>query len=547
MNTSGISIGRRLAIGLGTILAITIGATGYAVWSLRDMEADYHRIATESMAQERNAQEWINILTLSGARNLVTAKYGDIAGANAVFSAFNLGDSDTLRARVSELQKEIFANLASDAGKRLVDQTMALRKAYLERLDISRALLKDGKKEEAQKLVESAVLPALKSYIGSTHVLLDHTRKVIGEREAGMRAAALRARYTLIALAALALLLSGAVAVYLTRSITGPLKQAVEAAERVAAGDLRSNITVTRHDETGALLAAIATMQSNLRSLIGDMRQDVGAVSASANQLSLAADDLAGSSMMQNEAATSTASSVQELTVSISQMSDSARVAHEVVEATVKVSDSGLEMGNRVSREIGEIDRSVDDFAHQMQTLQSQAGEIGAVVNLIREIADQTNLLALNAAIEAARAGEQGRGFAVVADEVRKLAERTSTATAEIQKTIESIQANMGSAGSLLDNVKSRVDVGVSTIADLIAPLQTLQSEAKKAAEGLRELAHATGEQLQASEQIARNAEKIAASAAQGQAAVSNNRDTSRQLKGLAEHLLGSVARFQFA
>jgi methyl-accepting chemotaxis protein len=547
MNASGISIGRRLAIGLGTILAITIGATGYAVWSLRDIEVQYQRIATESMAQERGAQEWINILTLSGARNLVTAKFGDAATTAQVFTAFNLGDSATLRARVSELQKDIFGNLATDAGKRLVDESMSLRKIYLEKLDATMAMLKEGRKEEAQKRAESEVLPALKSYIGSTHVLLEHTRKVIAGREAQMHAAAERARYALIVMATFALLLAGAVAVFLTRSITGPLKQAVEAAERVAAGDLRGNITVTRNDETGALLNAIATMQSNLRSLIGDMRQDVGAVSASANQLSLAADDLAGSSMMQNEAASSTASSVQELTVSISQMSDSARVAHEVVEATVKVSDSGLEMGNRVSREIGEIDRSVDDFAQQMQTLQSQAGEIGAVVNLIREIADQTNLLALNAAIEAARAGEQGRGFAVVADEVRKLAERTSTATAEIQKTIESIQANMGSAGSLLDNVKSRVDIGVSTIADLIAPLQTLQTEAKKAAEGLRELAHATGEQLQASEQIARNAEKIAASAAQGQAAVSNNRDTSRQLKGLAEHLLGSVARFQFA
>jgi methyl-accepting chemotaxis protein len=220
-------------------------------------------------------------------------------------------------------------------------------------------------------------------------------------------------------------------------------------------------------------------------------------------------------------------------------------LAQDVVEATVKVSDSGLAMGNKVSREIGEIDRSVSDFAQQMQALQGQAGEIGTVVKLIKEIADQTNLLALNAAIEAARAGEQGRGFAVVADEVRKLAERTSGATNEIQKTIEAIQSNMGSAGTLLDNVKARVDTGVATIADLIEPLKTLQSQAERAASGLRELTNATREQQQASEQIARNTEKIASSAEQNHASVSQSRDTSRELSGLADRLMGSMTRFQ--
>jgi methyl-accepting chemotaxis protein len=546
MNFISNSIGRRLAIGLSVILAVTTGATAYAVWSLRTLEADYKRIANESMMQERNTQEWINILTLSGARNLVTAKFGDAATATTIFNAFNLGNSATLRARVTELQKEIFASLTTDEGRKLVDNTMVLRKTYLERLDTALAVLKEGKKEEAQKQAESLVLPAMQTYIASTHTLQEYTRKTILAREAEMQAATDRARTLLIVLASAALVLGAVVAWLLTRSITAPLKQAVEVAERVAAGDLRSTITVTHQDETGALLTAIGTMQTNLRDLISDMRRDVSAVSGSANQLAQSADDLAGSAAMQNDAAASTASSVQELTVSISQMSDSARVAHEVVEATAKVSDAGLEMGNRVSQEIGEIDRSVDEFASQMQALQGQAGEIGAVVKLIREIAEQTNLLALNAAIEAARAGEQGRGFAVVADEVRKLAERTSTATSDIQKTIESIQDNMGSAGNLLENVKVRVDSGVSTIANLIAPLQTLQSEAKRAADGLRELAHATGEQLQASEQIARNAERIAASASQGQAAVANNRDTSRQLQGLADHLLGSVARFQF-
>jgi methyl-accepting chemotaxis protein len=133
-----------------------------------------------------------------------------------------------------------------------------------------------------------------------------------------------------------------------------------------------------------------------------------------------------------------------------------------------------------------------------------------------------------------------------VADEVRKLAERTASATSEIQKTIEAIQTNMGSAGVLLGNVKGRVDTGVATIAELIAPLQTLQDQAERAAKGLRELTHATVEQRQASEQIARNTEKIASSAEQNQASVAQSRDTSRQLESLSKRLLGSMSRFQF-
>ena len=546
MQKIGLSIGRRLTIGLTIILALSTGATGYAVWCLDNLTTGYRQLAEATVKQERNTQEWINILTLSGARNLVGAKFGDLPTTATVFTAFNLGDSATLRARVSELQKEIFGSLETAEGKKLVEDSMALRKVYLEKLDYNVQILKDGKKEEAQKLAETAVLPTLKAYIASTHKLLEHTRKLMSQKEAEMQAASNRARTWLIVLATSALLLAVVIAWRLSRSITRPLHVAVGIAEKVAAGDLRSEIKIERNDETGALLAAIGTMQENLKQLIGSVREDVGAVSASATQMSAAADELSGNAARQNEAVSSTAASVEELTVSIGQMSESAQLAQDVVEATVKVSDSGLEMGNKVSREIGEIDRSVSNFATQMQALQGQAGEIGTVVKLIKEIADQTNLLALNAAIEAARAGEQGRGFAVVADEVRKLAERTASATNEIQKTIEAIQSNMGSAGDLLDNVKARVDTGVSTIAELIAPLQTLQAQAERAAKGLRELTHATREQQQASEQIARNTEKIASSAEHNEATVTQSRDTSRQLSSLAERLTGSMSRFQF-
>ena len=443
------------------------------------------------------------------------------------------------------MQKQIFAGATTPEGLALIEDIKVKRKAYLEKRDLYLQLLKEGKNEEISRLADTTLQSTSKEFIFATRKMLEYTQKQITIKDAEMQKASDRAATWLIWLSAAVLFLAAAIAWLLTRGITGPLKQAVAIAEKVASGDLRSKIEVTSKDETGALLTAISTMQDNLKALIGNVQRDVGAVSASASQLAVAADELSGSTASQNEAVSSTAASVEELTVSISQMSDSAQLAQDVVEATVKVSDSGLDMGNKVSRDIGDIDRSVSEFAQQMQALQGQAAEIGTVVKLIKEIADQTNLLALNAAIEAARAGEQGRGFAVVADEVRKLAERTGGATNEIQKTIEAIQSNMGSAGNLLENVKSRVDNGVATIADLISPLQTLQSQAERAATGLRELTNATREQRQASEQIARSTEKIAASAEENHASISQSRDTSRALSSLAERLTGSMARFQ--
>ena len=335
------------------------------------------------------------------------------------------------------------------------------------------------------------------------------------------------------------------VAAAIARSITVPLRQLREAAQRAAGGDLRETLAMPGSGELAALAGAVAAMQAQLTDLIGRIREDVDSVTGTAVALTTAVDDVSAASTQQSEAAASTAIAVEQMAVSIGRIAESARLAHEVVQTTAQVSTQGHAHGTRVAREIEQIEQTVGSFAQQMQSLEQQTSDIDTVIRLIREIAEQTNLLALNAAIEAARAGEQGRGFSVVADEVRKLAERTSHATGEIQQTIEAIQKNVGGANAMLEGVRGRVTAGVREIRGLAEPLASLQERADRALAELNRLMSATEEQRQASEQIARSTEKIASSSEQNSASLAHNRETAGRLRGFAEDLSASVARFQ--
>ncbi len=540
MKLSKLSVGSRLGIGFTLVLMLCVAGMAYSIMRLEGMSAEFKRLAVVSLNQVRTIEIWASHTHQNGVRTRAIA----LSKEPRVGEYFAPQIAETTK-RISELQKQVEANLNTLEAKALFAEMGKNRAAYLEVRNQAFKLRAAGKMDEALQLVETRMNPLLDVYGASINAMLDASRRNIDAAASALEATAQRTRIVLAGLAAACLLLGGMLAWILTMGIITPLRTLVEVARRVADGDLRSDIAAGRGDEIGQLTNAICAMQDSLKSLLGNIQSDVRAVSASASQLAVSADELADSTATQNEAVSSTAAAVEELTVSISQMADNAGLAHKMVETTASVADCGLTQGHTVSRDIGMIDHAVGDFAGQMQQLQAQTMEIGAVAKLIREIAAQTNLLALNAAIEAARAGDHGRGFSVVADEVRKLAERTACATSEIQGTIEAIQENMGAADHALNTVRQRVNTGVSTIASLVGPLKDLQSQAARAVGDLHELTSATQEQRLASEQIARNTERIAASAAQNHAAISQSRETANQLDRLARRLMDSTSRFQ--
>jgi methyl-accepting chemotaxis protein len=533
------SIGARIAAGMGFLLLLLAAAVLIGVMQIRAVVERGERLLAEPLAKERVAADWYRLVE-AGSRRTIAIAVSDDPNVELSFR----DDIKKSTALGTKYQTEIEKRADTPEEKAGLKAMADARATYIKDRDEVSRLRKEGKKDEAMALFNNKMKAEINGYLDAIRAFAELERNNIDALARANAEAAQSTVWQMFSLGAVALLVGCGLTYFIAGGIVRPLRRAVEVADKVASGDLRSEIEVKGADETAALLGAIARMQQALRGLIGSAQGEAGAVSSAAAELATAADELAGSSARQSEAVSAIASSIEELTVSISQVSDNLGAAAGVVESTARVSSAGVTHGDNVSREIGAIDAAVGDFGAQMTSLQNQAAEIGTVVKLIKEIADQTNLLALNAAIEAARAGEQGRGFAVVADEVRKLAERTSTSTQEIERTVAAIQQGMVEAGGRLDFVKERVRTGVASIGELVQPLAGLRQSAGESSAGLRELAAAVAEQKQASEQIARNTETIASAAEQNHAAITQSRDTAGQLQGKAQKLLDATAKF---
>ncbi|HEY4371004.1 MAG TPA: methyl-accepting chemotaxis protein [Burkholderiales bacterium] len=536
------SIGARIAACTGILLLLLAAVVTIGVAQIRAVGARGDRLLAEPLAKERLVTDWYRLVQAAAIRTTAIAESDD----PKMEEVFRVDNKAGVEAGNVD-QKQVEALATGDDEKAMLKNINDMRLGnQKDRAEIAR-LRKEGKKDEAMAIYNNRVKPRTAAYVQVLAKFSELEKNSIDTLAHANAEAVARTVREMVILGIAAVLLGCVLSYFIARGIVRPMRRAVEVADKVASGDLRSEIEIRGEDETAALLSAIARMQDALRSLIGRAQGEAGAVSSAASELARAADELAGSSSRQSDAVSAIAASIEELTVSIAQVSDNLGAAAGVVDNTARVSEAGVGQGDNVSREIGAIDSAVGDFGTQMQNLQKQAADIGTVVKLIKEIADQTNLLALNAAIEAARAGEQGKGFAVVADEVRKLAERTSASTQEIERTVAAIQHGMSEAGGRLDFVKERVRAGVSSIGELVEPLAGLRRTAGESSAGLRELAAAVREQKQASEQIARNTETIASAAEENHAAIAQSRDTAAQLRGKAQGLLEATAKFSIA
>ncbi len=330
----------------------------------------------------------------------------------------------------------------------------------------------------------------------------------------------------------------------IVNTLGGDPHYAAEITKRIASGDLSANVQCAPGDTT-SLLAGMKEMQEMLRKMISEIISGAERLESASGELLNASEEVALRSRQQSESASAMAAAVEEMTVSIDQVSHNAGEAHGISQEAGAVSERGTVIIQNAAEEMRKISEAVHSSSKIIEELGQQSDQITSIVNTIREIADQTNLLALNAAIEAARAGEQGRGFAVVADEVRKLAERTSLSTTEIAGMVGKIQNGTKSAVASMEAGVGQATRGVDLANEAGQSIVSIRDGALRVVAVVNDISSSIREQSTTSSEIARNIEQIAQMSEESSQAVQNTTEAARRLQELSASLHTAVSRFK--
>ncbi|WP_434627964.1 methyl-accepting chemotaxis protein [Pseudomonas sp. D2-30] len=330
----------------------------------------------------------------------------------------------------------------------------------------------------------------------------------------------------------------------LTNSITKPIANALDAAEEIAKGNLTRPITVDGSDEAGRLLRAMSTMQEKLRHTLQRISGSATQLASAAEELNSVTDESARGLTQQNNEIEQAATAVNEMTSAVEEV---ARNAVSTSEASKHATTSAGDGRDLVQETVGAIERmsaDVQSTATLIGNLADESRDIGKVLDVIRGLADQTNLLALNAAIEAARAGEAGRGFAVVADEVRALAHRTQQSTSEIERMIGSIQSGTEQAVDSMRNSTERAESTLNIARGAGMSLDTINTAIVEINERNLVIASAAEEQAQVAREVDRNLVNIRDLSVQTATGANQTSAASAELSRLAVDLNSMVGRF---
>ena len=348
----------------------------------------------------------------------------------------------------------------------------------------------------------------------------------------------------IVVVAVIAALLTVLLAWLLTRSIVTPLNRAVLAAQTIAEGNLSKVIDVDGKDEPARLLGALATMQASLRKTIEQIAGSATQLGTAAEELSAVTQDASRGLQQQNDEIEQAATAVNEMTAAVEEV---ARNAVSTSEASNQSTQAAREGRDRVVETVDAIQTMTHDVHNtslMIEGLATQGRDIGKVLDVIRAIAEQTNLLALNAAIEAARAGEAGRGFAVVADEVRALAHRTAQSTQEIEKMVAGIQNGTGEAVASMQQSNQRTQSTLELARAAGVALEQITESIHLINERNLVIASASEEQAQVSREVDRNLVNIRDLATQSAAGANQTSTATHELSRLAVDLNALVARF---
>ncbi len=540
---NNVSIGTRL-LGLTLFLALMLLVVGAAgVWGLRQAAQTASRIYDQDIVALNQLQE-VRYSQVLVYRLILEARLS----ADAFVAQEKFDGIDKITAHITEGLNTYGKRAMSPTEKALFDAYLLARKGFgMEGLMPMRDFLSAENFSDADQHYKTTMLEKYEKVSETTNGLIDfYSKSAQADHEHLGRLTQVIQIASFIIIAA-GLTLSILLSLVIRRSILESTLELKRATEDFAKGDLSRRTVPHGTDELAQVASGFNLMASEISNLIGEIRGSAEDVSQASRRTAANSAEVLQTSDQQENLAQATVQTSGELARTSEQVGQNIATIVSAADQASGLARQGQDVVMAAGRGIQSISQSVADASQAVATLGRHSEEIGRIVGVIKDIADQTNLLALNAAIEAARAGEQGRGFAVVADEVRKLAERTSKATGDISNTITTIQHETDRTVTSMEQGRKLVDEGVEMATQAGAAIEAVNAAVNHVTGLSHEIDSLRKEEEVASAAINQRVNEILGMAQKNRQASQNSAHAAGELSGLADQLRASVSRFNLA
>jgi methyl-accepting chemotaxis protein len=537
MNVNDLSLKLKLGLGFGALLLVVL-AMGVITFS------SLHNLTELSAYADKKATGQLLAASIDSLINNQKAEYRAFLLTNQQEEMDRYAKNNLI---LAEDFDKLEATLTTDKGRETVAHFRQVLDQYHGILDRVIALHRAGKQKQAIALTTESKSDAVRADLGTTVIeLVALQGKLRDSARQEHSAAESRTTILISGLTVLGVLLGLVVATVIARSIAGPIANMVAAIQDLSTNNLDiGDLKITSRDEMGKAGEALNRMKNNLRTTLQSIAGTASHVASASEEISSSATQQAQSAETQKDKTVQVATAMQEMSSTVTSVSDSCNKAATAASQAAETARLGGSIVDATLTKMKAIAESVGATAKKMEELGRSSDQIGRIIGVIDDIADQTNLLALNAAIEAARAGEQGRGFAVVADEVRKLAERTTTATKEIAQMIKSIQDETKVAVVAMESGTKQVEEGVTSTAKAGDSLRAIIQMSERVGGMIAEIATAATEQSSTTEQVNINIDQIAKLVKESAIGTQQSATACQDLSNLALDLQTMVSKFK--